>query len=315
MRIYHKKRFPSGKRDVYILGRKIFSYYNKRKKLKVDPSITLEKKIEIISKDFTKHTGYSLDLKEPKTFNEKLQWLKLFYDNPLISVCGDKFQVRAHVAKEIGEEYLVPLLGAWDKPEEIPFDVLPDQFVLKVNWGSGQNIIVRDKANLDLKEVYEQLNEWIKPESSHYFHSFEPSYKGFPPKIICEQYIGELANNLTCYKIFNFSSKPYLIQAVFDDKMQYETINYYDLEWNKLPFTQNYPNNSALVPAPQNLQKMLKLAEKLAAPFPYFVRTDFYEIGDKVLFSEFTFFSDNGMAAFHPNEWDSKLGELINLPI
>lgn len=313
MRIYQKKKFPSGRRDIFIFGIKIFSYHNKKRVANFDPNITLEKKVEIICKDFAKHTGYTLDLKEPKTFNEKMQWLKLFYKNPLVPICGDKYQVRAHVAKEIGEEYLVPLLGAWDTPDEIPFSTLPNEFVLKVNWGSGQNIIVRDKTKLNIEQAKDQLAEWLKPESCHYYMSFEPSYFGFPPKIICEKYIGELADNLTCYKIFNFSGKPYLIQAVFDDKTKQETINYYDLEWNKLDLRQNFPNNPNPKPAPKNLEKMLLLAEKLATPFPYFVRTDFYEIGDVILFSEFTFFSDNGMATFMPKQWDYTLGDFIHI--
>ena len=130
-----------------------------------------------------------------------------------------------------------------------------------------------------------------------------------------KEYVGELGDNLTCYKIFNFKSKPYLIQAVFDDKTNYETINYYDLNWNKLDLRQNFPNNDNDMPKPKNLDKMLELSEKLAQEFPYFVRVDFYEFGDKVLFSEFTFYSDNGMAKFNPPEWDKKLGDLIDLPL
>ncbi|SHN66630.1 ATP-grasp fold amidoligase family protein [Desulfovibrio litoralis] len=311
------------KLKVYFCGIKIFSRtkrivdheFEKKYAKRFDPDISIEDKKYILTKQFELSAGYTPSFDAPKTFNEKLQYIKLYYDNPLMSVCGDKYKVKDYIKNIIGEEYIVPTLAVWDKPDEIDFDKLPNEFVLKVNWGSGQNIIVRDKSKMDIDKIKEKLSKWLKPESNHYFFSFESGYKNIEPKIICEKYVGELAENLTCYKIFNFSSKPYLIQAVFDDKTKEETINYYDLDWNKLDLKQNFPNNDKNVSKPKNLAKMLELAEKLAAPFKYFVRVDFFEVGDKVIFSEFTFFSDNGMAAFTPDSWDNKLGDLIHLDI
>lgn len=283
-------------------------------KRKYDPNLSLEEKKYIIEQRFEKYAGYKPDIDNPKTFNEKLQWLKLYNPEPL-NIYGDKYLVRKFIKEQIGEEYLIPLLGVWDSPDEINFYKLPEQFVLKVNWGSGQNIIVKDKSKLNKKETKRKLKEWMNKKNCHYYHSFEPSYKDIIPKIICEKYIDSNDKNLTCYKIFNFNKKPYLIQAVFDDKTPYETINYYDLEWNKLNLRQKFPNSDIEQPQPNQLKLMLNLAEKLAQNFQYFVRTDFFTTGNKVYFSELTFFSDNGMGEFHPAEWDYKLGEMINLPI
>ncbi len=313
-RLLKKEKLAHGKRRLYLFGIPVYSYTSAFMK-RLSPNFTLQDKLDIIRTQFKKSLGRDLNIEEPRTFNDKLQWLKLYHHDPLIPACGDKVRAREVVTRAIGAEYLVPALGVWDKPEDIPFDSLPDQFVLKVNWGSGQNIIVRDKSTLDIAATRARLAEWMQPQACHYYYSFEPSYHGYAPRILCEEYVGELADNLTCYKIFNFGRKPYLIQAVFDDKTKYETINYYDTAWNLLDLRQNYPNNPNKMPAPRNLKKMLELAEKLAQPFEHFVRTDFYEIGDRVLFSEFTFYSDNGMAAFHPEEWDVKLGELITLPV
>ena len=314
-----KKTHINGRTRIYILGKKILSFkcktefdeiYARRFK-----GLTDDEKIFIIRHQFENSIDYKLNMDNPKTFNEKIQWLKLYNEDPNITICAGKDTAKEYVKNAIGEEYVVPSIAVYSSVDEIDFDKLPNEFVLKVNWGSGQNVIVRDKKSANIEEIKEKLNNWMKPESNHYYFSFEFSYKNVIPKIVCEPYIGELKDNLTCYKIFNFGSKPYLIQAVFDDKTSYETINYYDLNWNKLDLRQNFPNNPNDMPRPKNLEKMVELAEKLAKPFPYFVRTDFYEIGDKVLFSEFTFFSDNGMAAFYPAEWDRKLGDMIKLPI
>lgn len=278
-----------------------------------NPNLSFEEKKYIIEQQFEKYAGYKPNIDNPRTFNEKLQWLKL-YNKQQLNIYGDKYLVRKYIKETIGEEYLVPLLGVWNTPNEIDFSKLPEQFVLKVNWGSGQNIIVKDKSKLNKREAKTKLKEWLNPKMCHYYHSFETSYKDINPKIICEKFIDSNDKNLTCYKIFNFNKKSYLIQAVFDDKTPYETINYYDLNWNKLNLRQNFPNSDIEHQKPQQLELMLELAEKLAQNFPYFVRTDFFTIDNKIYFSELTFFSDNGMAPFEPAEWDYKLGELINLP-
>ena len=128
---------------------------------------------DIIKKQFKEALGYELNLENPKTYNEKLQWLKLYYHNPLMTKCADKYLAREYIKEKIGEEYLIPLIGVWDKVEDIDFNSLPKQFVLKVNWGSGQNIIVKDKSKLNIEETKNKLNGWLKPFSNHYYYSYE----------------------------------------------------------------------------------------------------------------------------------------------
>ncbi len=276
--------------------------------------LSLKDKKYILDYQFNRRMGYKPNIDNPTTFNEKLQWLKLYYHNPIITICADKYKVKKYVSDKIGVQYVVPLIAVYDKPENIDFDKLPHQFVLKTTWGCGNNLIVKDKTKLNKGETIKLFNKWLNIKKNHYYLSFEWGYKNIEPKIICEEYVGELSDNLTCYKIFNFNAQPYLIQAVFDDKTDYETINYYDLDWNKLDLKQNFPNNKNYMPKPKNLDKMLEISKTLAHEFSHFVRVDLYEFGDKVLFSEFTFYSDNGMAKFNPPEWDKKLGDLLTLP-
>ena len=307
--------------SVYLFGKKIFSWHRKLRSRrykqlaakKYDADFSAADRMELVSLQFEFSTGYTLNLDNPQTFNEKLQWLKFFYHNPLMTVCADKHLVKEYVANIIGDEHLIPTIAVWDTPEQIDFAALPEAFVLKVNWGSGQNVIVRDKSKADIRAIQKKLAKWISPRGNHYVHSFESSYRDITPKIICEPYIGALAERLTCYKIFNFAAKPYLVQAVFDEKTRYTTVNYYDLDWNKLELRQNFPNNNCTVPKPFRFEQLLEFAEKLAKPFPYFSRVDLFEVDGKVLFSEITFFSDNGMAAFTPAHWDKQLGERIVL--
>lgn len=319
MKIFSIERRPTGRVVVFVFGIKVFSYkkktvidelYAKR----FDAKFSLQDKETILKAHFYQRVGYPLNLENPKTFNEKMQWLKLYYFEPLLPVCGCKDTAKDYVKEKIGSQYIVPEIASFDSVDDIDFAKLPNQFVLKVNWGSSQNIIVKNKEEVQPKKIIKKLKKWMQKESCHYYHSFEPSYKTATPKILCEEYIGALSENLTCYKIFTFGSKPYLIQTVFDDKTPFESINYYDTEWNKLALKQNYPNNTNNVAPPKHLSTMLELAEILAQPFPHFVRVDFFEVGEQVLFSEFTFYSDNGMAPFTPPEWDRKLGDLIQLP-
>ncbi|MCZ9874328.1 ATP-grasp fold amidoligase family protein [Brachyspira hyodysenteriae] len=271
---------------------------------------------ETITKNiFKSHVGYEPNLENPKTFNEKLQWLKLYYHDPLMTICADKYLVRDYVKEKIGEEYLVPLIGVWDRVEDIDFDSLPNQFVLKVNWGSGQNIIVKDKSTLNIEETKNKLEYWMKPTSNHYYYIYEWPYKNIKPKILAEKYVmDENLNNLTVYKTFCFNSEPYLFQVIINDKTPDEKINYYDLNWNKLILKQNYQNFDYDLKKPEALNLMIDIAKKISKDFPYFIRIDFYQINEKIYFSEYTFYSDAGIAKFEPEEWDIKLGNIMTIP-
>lgn len=257
--------------------------------------------------------GRSFDLQNPQTFNEKIQWLKLFYPNPLITVCADKYRVREYVAEKIGGKYLTKLLAVFDRPEEIDFAALPNQFALKVNWGSGQNFICRDKMKISESECRKKLKKWLNPRCNQFLFAQEWGYRDIPPKILCEEYLKFLEENPKVFKIICFNGEPRVIQLVMDDKTPKETINYYDTDWNLLPFKQNFPTNSAPIERPVFLDEMFELARKLSEPFP-FVRVDFYESPTELHFSELTFYSDAGLARFEPEEWDLKLGQMLDLP-
>ena len=267
---------------------------------------------EIIKIQFKEGTGYELNLENPKTFNEKLQWLKLYYHNPLMTKCADKYLAREYIKEKIGEEYLIPLIGAWDKVEDIDFDSLPEQFVLKVNWGSGQNIIVKDKSKLDIADAKNRLNEWLKPFSNHYYYSYEWCYKNIEPKIICEKYIEQMDGNLYDYKVFYFNGNSHYIQ-IDVDRYTNHTRCFYNLNWEKQIFTTLYPLYSMNIEKPKYLNLMIELSNKLCQGF-YHVRVDWYVINNKLYFGELTFTHGNGIEKFMPQEYDYKFGELLKLP-
>lgn len=264
-----------------------------------------------LNKQFKEHTGYPLRWKDPQTFNEKIQWLKLHYRDPLITKCSDKHAVRDYVEETIGKKYLIDLVGAWDKVADIDFSALPKKFVLKANNGSGTNLICHDKSKLDLSEIKEKLENWLKPEASHYFFSFEWGYKDVKPKIICEKLI-ENRTGLTDYKFFCFNGKPRLL-SVGSDRQSGLKLDFFDLDWNRLPFSRHFQNSPKLPKQPKHFDEMIRLARKLSAPFP-FVRVDFYEAKGGVMFGELTFYPGAGLTAFDPVEADYQLGNLLDLP-
>lgn len=265
-----------------------------------------------LSWQFKKKFGRSINWKNPTTFNEKLQWLKVYDRKPIYTTMVDKYEAKKYVADIIGEEYIIPTLGVWDRFEDIDFDALPDQFVLKCTHDSGGLVIVRNKADFDKEAARKKFK--IAMNRNPYDVTREWPYKNVKPRIIAEEYMkDEDADVLPVYKVFTFGGKPKLIQAIQNDKTSDETIDYFDTQWNLLDLRQNFPNSKNPLPRPRNLQQMLSLAEKLAV-VPTFLRVDFYEINGKLYFSEFTFFSDSGMKKFNPEKWDQELGDLINLP-
>lgn len=279
---------------------------------KIQKDLSLQEKIDYISYQFFQHLEYNLDILTPKTFNEKMQWLKVFYEDPLITKCSDKYLVREYVEERIGSDVLVPLVGAYSSPEEIDFNALPDKFVLKVNWGSGLNIICHDKKSLNIQETKDLLSQWMKKESNHYYNSFEFGYKDIKPKIICEQYIEQLDGKLLDYKFYCFNGRFKYVHIDFDRQTKH-TRSFYNREWEKLNFTTRYPQRAEPIKKPDQFDKMIEIVEALAKGF-IFVRVDLYNIDKKIYFGELTFYHGSGMEVFTPQEWDAKLGELITLP-
>ena len=262
---------------------------------------------------FLLNMGRKLDLKNPKTFNEKMQWLKLYDRKPIYTTMVDKYAVKKYVADLIGEEYIIQTLGVWDSFDQIDFDSLPDQFVLKCTHDSGGLVICRDKSKLDIKAAKAKIEKSLK--CRYYYSSREWPYKNVKPRIIAERYMQDGQTQTSpVYKVFTFGGEPKLIQAIQDDKTPQETIDYFDLDWNRLDMRQNFPNSEKPLTRPGKLQQILSLSRTLCGALP-FVRTDFYSINGNVYFSEFTFYSDSGYASFHPQQWDQTLGGWIKLPV
>lgn len=269
---------------------------------------------DILCEKYRKLMGVELDLVSPKTFNEKIQWSKLYDSTPLKTRLADKYLVREWVKEKIGEEYLIPLIGVYDKFDDIDFDKLPDQFVIKCNHGCGYNIIVSDKSKLDLKETKEKINKWMS-ENFAYKNGLELHYRDINPKIIIEKYLENLgAKDLFDYKFWCFNGKMEYIQFLSERKLSGLKMAFYDRKWNKQNFVYSYPLDDKNIARPYNLDLMISLAEKLGEGFNH-VRVDFYRMDDgTIYFGEMTFTSCSGYSKWNNNEIDRKLGDLIKLP-
>ena len=277
--------------------------------------LTEEKKIEILKEHFRNRVGYELNLENPRTFNEKIMWTKLYYQNPLITTCCDKYAVKDYVNAVLGPGYVVPTIASWEDPDDIDFDALPNQFVLKVNWSSGYNIIVKNKAELDYEETRRKLKQWMKPDRNSYYQFFNWGFKHMKPVVYAEEYLEQIAGQVYDYKFFTFSGEVKALFIATERNTQGSlTFDFFDRDFNYLPFTYGATHHANPLPEkPKNYDKMIELAEKLAKPFP-FCRVDFYEVGDRIALGEMTFYSGGGMLDFDPIEWDYKFGEWFTLP-
>ena len=257
--------------------------------------------------------NYPLNLSNPRTFNEKLQWLKLYDRKPIYTLMVDKYAVKKYVADIIGEKYIIPTLGVWDKPEDIDWDALPYQFVLKCTHDSGGIVICRNKDILDKKSAMEKLRESLK--SDYYLAGREWPYKNVPRRIIAEKYMDDGTGELNDYKFMCYNG---VCKNLFVCTGRAENdlkVDFFDLEWNHLPFIRKYPNSSKRIPKPDNLNDMVRIVESISrkSEIP-FARIDLYNIRNMIYFGEITLFPGNGIEYFNPQEWDYKLGEMINLP-
>jgi len=251
------------------------------------------------------------DLKNPKTFNEKLQWLKLHNRNPEHSRMVDKYEMKRYVTDRVGEGHVVPLYGVWDSFDEIPFERLPDQFVLKCTHDCGGLVICPDKENLNLKAARKKITDSLN--RNYYLQFREWPYKNVKPRVIAEQYLtDESGTQLKDYKVFCFGGKPYCIQVDFDRFVKHKK-NLYSLDWKLLDFSFNYPAYPDIeIAKPKALEKMLEIAKILSAGEP-FVRIDFYSIENTVYVGEITFFPVSGYGRFVPDAYDRILGDMIDL--
>ena len=265
-------------------------------------------------KDWYKRvTGETLNLDNPQTYNEKIQWLKLYNSTPLKTYLADKYLVREWVAEKIGEEYLIPLLGVWDNFDEINFDELPEKFVLKCNHGCGYNIIVNDKYTLDIEDCHKKINTWMA-ENFAYRVGLELHYANINRKILAEQYIENDSGDLYDYKFWCFDGKVKYIQFLSERNTNGLKMAFYDRNWNKQNFVYSYPLDTKTIEKPDNLDEMIKLAEKLAEGFNH-VRIDFYRLNNgQIYFGEMTFTSCSGMCKWTPQDENLIMGSLIKLP-
>lgn len=261
---------------------------------------------------FLRNTGKTLNLENPKTFNEKIQWLKLYDSTPLKTKLADKYRVRDWIKETIGEEFLVPLLGVWDSFDEIDFSALPDQFVLKTNHASGWNVIVTDKSQLDLKETKLKFDTWMSKNFA-YNNGLELHYANIPHKIIAEKYISDLDGDIFDYRFFCFNGKPQYIWVDIGSGTSHHKRNIYDMEWNLQAYRVNYPFIDPAPLKPENLEEMIALAEKLCASFA-FVRVDFYDVNGKIYFGEMTFTPQGGKGKWDDEKQNEYYGSLITLP-
>ncbi|MCC8173661.1 MAG: glycosyl transferase [Odoribacter sp.] len=258
--------------------------------------------------------GKKLNLKNPQTFNEKIQWLKLHDRKPEYTQMVDKCEAKKYVSNIIGEEYIIPTLGVWDKFEDIDFDRLPEQFVLKCTHDSGGLVIVKDKSKMDVAAAREIINKSLK--HNFYYYGREWPYKNVKPRIIAEKYmVYKSGFDLKDYKFFCFDGFAKAMFIASDRNVEGEDtkFDFYDMEFKHLPFTNGHPNADCEIKRPDSFDEMKALAAKLSAGIPQ-VRVDFYDINGKVYFGELTFAHWSGMVPFEPEEWDKKFGEWIKLP-
>ena len=236
-----------------------------------------------------------LNLKNPETLNEKLLWLKLkrYNHDQLVVQCADKYRVRDYVRSCGYEDILVGLLGVWDKAENIPWDELPDKFVLKWNFGAGMNFVCKDKNSIDKAKIVKQMNKWGK--NKYWLSHSEMHYKYIPKKIVCEEYLEQIETTvIPDYKVYCFHGKPEAILVMHDRGSNKMTTEFFDTNWEPLENSGKYASPDKMTSKPACLEEMLRAAEKLASPFP-FVRCDFYVLGNKFYFGELTFTPGGGM--------------------
>lgn len=254
------------------------------------------------------------NLKNPKRYTEKIQWLKLHDRKQEYTKMVDKYLVKDYVASIIGEEYIIPTLGVWENAEDIEFDKLPNKFVLKWNHDSGSVVICKDKTKLNRCAVVAKLAGLKNHNGFNYGREWP--YKNVKPLIIAEEYMeDEGTKELRDYKFFTFDGVARAIFIASDRQNESEDtkFDFFDMEYNHLPFTNGHPNAKIVPEKPINFELMKKLAEQLSKGIPH-VRVDFYEVNGKVYFGEMTFAHWSGFMPFDPEEWDYKFGEWLLLP-
>lgn len=307
-----KGMLPEGVREAV-------KYARLRNRMRKQMAMRPEEYPEAIKQHYEQIKGKPLDLDNPQTFSEKIQWMKAYHSTPEYGRLADKYLVRSFVADRIGEKFLTKLYGVWDDADDIDFDALPDRFALKATHGCGWNIIVRDKSELDEREARRKLRRWLKLNYA-FIHDFELHYQYCEPRIIAEEYLandmGEDSDGeLSDIKFFCFDGKVHYI-AYYEGRYAHETrSSFFDPDWNEQDFQLLYSPIKHDVARPENLDEMIRLAECLAEGFPH-VRVDFYRLDDgRVVFGELTFTTGSGVGKWETPQADVALGEPFVLPL
>lgn len=269
-----------------------------------------------LKRKFRLKLGYEPDLEHPRTFNEKLQWLKLHDRKPAYTVMVDKYAVKDYVAERIGKEYVIPTIGVWDRAEDVPFDSLPDRFVLKCTHDSHGLVICRDKKTLDVPAAVKKLDRAL--DTDYYLRFREWPYKHVKPRIIAEEYMeDESGAGLRDYKVLCFGGEPKLIELHQDRFTDHSSQDFYDTDWKLQTISQSgvekYRRTAEPFPRPEKLEEMLALSRRLAQGIPH-VRADWYIVRGQLYFGELTFFDGSGFVPFDDPRDDEMLGSWITLP-
>ncbi|MDU4789068.1 MAG: ATP-grasp fold amidoligase family protein [Clostridium sp.] len=303
---YIKKRFPA-----------LYDYYSHLQRVKKIREIEKIKQqpisyqMRILEELYEERIGHKLDWNNLQTYTEKMQWEKMFDKNPQKILLSDKFKVRDWVAEKIGEQYLIPLLGVWKNFDDIDFESLPNQFVLKTNHGSGTNYIVNDKSKFNINRAKLMFNDWMKIDYG-YNTGFELHYSEIERRIIAERYLETQQKELQDYKFICFDGKPYFCWVDMG-RYSHHTRNVYDLSWNLQPWNQeNYEIYGEPIPCPKNFNKMIEIATILSENFHH-VRVDLYNVDGEIYFGEMTFTNGSGLDRIIPEEYDLSLGKLWNV--
>lgn len=308
MLIYSEEDSKMNNKDIIVKIKNYFYW----KKLKMGWFDSMDD-VSFLKMAYKRKIGKELNLNNPQTFNEKLQWLKLHDRKPEYTTMVDKYAVKRYVADIIGAEYIIPTLGVWNHFDEIDFEKLPNQFVLKCTHDSGGLVICKDKAKLDKATAKKKLETSLK--NNYYWSGREWPYKNVKPRIIAETYMEDnKVHELIDYKFMCFNGN---VKCIFtcserfsDDGLK---VTFFDTEWNMMPFERHYPVSKNPPTKPIHLNSMIKFAKKLSQSIP-FIRVDFYEINKKLYFGELTFFPGSGFEEFTPVSWDYKLGNWLQLP-
>ena len=302
-----KKKFPG-----------LYDYYQHMKRMKVLAnakrleSLPEEKYNDLIEKEYLKVFGNILDWNNLRTYTEKMQWEKIYDKNPIKTTLTDKYAVREWVEVKIVKDYLITLIGVWDSFDNIDFDLLPKQFVLKTNHGTGTNLIVKDKYKINMRRAKRMFDDWMKTDYA-FTNSLQLHYRDIKRKIIAEKYLETNLGELQDYKFLCFDGKPCFCWVDLG-RYSKHTRTVFDMNWKLQPWTQaSYGIANYDIPMPKNFDMMIDIANILSKGFSH-VRVDLYNIDGKIYFGEMTFTNGSGLDPIIPKEYDKVLGDYWKLP-